>query len=297
MFEIAFGHRTLSDRFPVGSDILFFVQTKCLTIEMASKRGADSTESSDIPAKKRTIQKKTIQKWISEFDKEFSTSVWLKLETKEGDRDHVALLKCSICSRFKCQLVSIKNFRATFIEGSSNVRVSSVKDHAVLDMHTRAMLLFKKSEACVPSEFSPIARALAQSSMDASTKAKIKRKFEAAYFVAKENLAFTKMRPICQLEERHGVDLGHEYQNDKSCAIFIDFIASEQQMILQKALEKAKFFSIQADASTDAGNQEIEMFLVVYLTLHPVMERCVCEISILLSETSEMRQLKGSMNP
>ncbi len=32
--------------------------------------------------------------------------------------------------------------------------------------------------------------------------------------IAKEKLAFTKMKPICELEERHGVDLGVGYKND-----------------------------------------------------------------------------------
>ena len=56
-------------------------------------------------------------------------------------------------------------------------------------------------------------------------------------------------------------DLGLEYQNDKACATFIEFIAHEQPDILLKALERSKFFSLQADGSTDAGNEEVEMFL------------------------------------
>jgi hypothetical protein len=100
--------------------------------------------------------------------------------------------------------------------------------------------------------------------MDSSTRDKIKRKFETAYVIVKENLSFSKMKSICQLEERHGADLGKEYQNDKGCATFVEFIAKEQQEILQKSLESCNFFSIQADGTTDAGNKEVEMFLVVY---------------------------------
>ena len=36
----------------------------------------------------------------------------------------------------------------------------------------------------------------------------MKREFDIAYLIAKHNLAFTKMGPLCELEERHGVDLG-----------------------------------------------------------------------------------------
>ena len=32
--------------------------------------------------------------------------------------------------------------------------------------------------------------------------------------IAKEKFAFTKMQPLCDLEEKHGVDLGTGYRND-----------------------------------------------------------------------------------
>ena len=37
---------------------------------------------------------------------------------------------------------------------------------------------------------------------------KLKRKFEIAYMVVKENLAFKKMKPLCDIEESNGVDIG-----------------------------------------------------------------------------------------
>lgn len=58
-----------------------------------------------------------------------------------------------------------------------------------------------------------IARSVAQSSMDVSMREKMKQKFDihVAYLLAKEKRVFTKMAPICQIEERHGVDLGAGY--------------------------------------------------------------------------------------
>ena len=98
---------------------------------------------------------------------------------------------------------------------------------------------------------------LVQSSMDAASTTKIKRKFKTTYMIAKEKLAFAKMKPNCQLDEQCSADLGLDYQNDKSCATFIEFIAREQQDILQKALQWPKCISLQADASTDAGNEKV----------------------------------------
>ena len=53
-------------------------------------------------------------------------------------------------------------------------------------------------------EYAPIARAMAQVNLSAAAKLRIKRKFDVAYMIAKENLAFMKMGSVCELAERHG---------------------------------------------------------------------------------------------
>ena len=82
--------------------------------------------------------------------------------------------------------------------------------------------------------------------------------------IAKHNLAFTKMGPLCELEERHGVHLGQGYKNDQACATFVEYTAREQQEILVRVLTSAKFINLQADGSTDAGKMENELFLTLY---------------------------------
>ena len=76
------------------------------------------------------------------------------------------------------------------------------------------------------------------------------------------------MGPLCQLEERHGIDLGQGYKNELACATFIDYIAQEQRQGLAASLSRARFFGLQADGSTDAGNIEDEVFLAVYCDPH-----------------------------
>ena len=72
------------------------------------------------------------------------------------------------------------------------------------------------------------------------------------------------MGPICSLEEKHGVNLGTGYKNDKACAVFVEFIAQERREALLNSISKVKFFSIQADGTTDKRNIEEVMFHVVY---------------------------------
>ena len=203
---------------------------------------------------------KTVDKWISESDRAMDTSVWLRYE--KVDCEYIAMLKCCVCAEFNEKLRGMRNYNPAFVVGSKNLRASSYKDHAATDMHKRAMLLFKKQSSADVTEYAPIAKALYK--LDADTELKVKRKFDIAYLTAKENLAFSKMKPLCELEERHGVDLGQGYKNDLACATFVDYIAKEQQEILVRAPTSAKFFSLQADGSMDAGNVENELYLALY---------------------------------
>ena len=68
------------------------------------------------------------------------------------------------------------------------------------------------------TEYARIASAL--HNLDGDAALKVKREFDIAYLIAKHNLAFTKMGPLCEREERHGVDLGQGYKNDQACATF-----------------------------------------------------------------------------
>ena len=66
--------------------------------------------------------------------------------------------------------------------------------------------------------------------LDSETEAKVKRKFEIAYLISKEGLAFTKMSALCQLEERHGVDLGVGYKDNQACTTFVDYTMYSQSL-------------------------------------------------------------------
>jgi len=63
------------------------------------------------------------------------------------------------------------------------------------------MVLLKKSQSSDIMEYAPIAKAL--STLDASSEQRLKRKFEIAYLLCEQNIAFLKMAPICELEEKH----------------------------------------------------------------------------------------------
>ena len=92
--------------------------------------------------------------------------------------------------------------------------------------------MFKKQRGDDVTNYTPIAKALL--TMDESSEGALKREFDTVYFIAKEKLAFTKMKPLCDLQEQHGVDLGIRYNNDVACTSFVGYIAEEQRQNLLK---------------------------------------------------------------
>ena len=151
---------------------------------------------------------------MAEYDCTLNTIVWLKFNM--ANRDHMASLKCAVCTQFKDKLVSMRNFCPAFIEGTTNVQTSLFKEHAATSMHERAMGLFKKQQSSSICEYAPIVAALLQPSMDEATCTQTKHKFDVAYMIAKENLPFTKMKAECELEEWHGAKLGQGFFSDEA---------------------------------------------------------------------------------
>ena len=76
---------------------------------------------------------------------------------------------------------------------------------------------------------------------DQRTTEQVKKKFEVAYFVAKEEMAFKKYPSILKLEEMHGVEIGNAYRNDISCGDFVDYVGKGMRNSLSQKLKNANF--------------------------------------------------------
>ena len=111
---------------------------------MSNRKKRSASSSLECPsAKKRNLTKSTVDRWIADNDKALSTSTWLKYDVD------TAALKCSVCCQFRDKLIGMRNYSAAYIEGSTNLRTSSFKDHAASEMHSRAMLLLKKQQVII----------------------------------------------------------------------------------------------------------------------------------------------------
>ena len=215
-------------------------------------------------AKKR-VTHDTFTKWQRDFDRESQTMTWLDCETgTESGKKIVEKLKCRVCTKFVDKIRGRKNFSDKWICGADSVRTSNVRDHARNDQHTHAMSLLKKERAeasgLAPASYAPIAKTF--NTLPEDERKRLNVKFD--YFVATEKLAFTKYPKICDLEARHGVRVGTTYRSDMAGKDFMHYIAEGKRKDLLQTLAKAKFFSLLLDGSTDTGNIDNEVLLVVW---------------------------------
>ena len=79
-----------------------------------------------------------------------------------------------------------------------------------------------------------IPRALRQLKKEVALK--LEKLFDIAYFVAKIELPFTTYPHLCLLEEKHAVELGQTYRNDKACKDFIVAISDQFKVGLEANL-------------------------------------------------------------
>jgi len=110
--------------------------------------------------------------------------------------------------------------------------------------------------------YTPIAQSLNTLSED--ERKRLRAKFDIAYFVATEQLAFHKYPKMCELEARHGVNLGNSYLNENAGKEFVHYIAESKRQDLSLTLSKAPFFSLMMDGSTDQSNADNELLLVLW---------------------------------
>ncbi|KAJ8375727.1 hypothetical protein SKAU_G00063070 [Synaphobranchus kaupii] len=136
------------------------------------------------------------------------------------------------------------------------VRVRSIKEHAATTAHKSLQARADPQGGALVSAFDR---------MDAAIKEKMVKLFNIAYFIAKEEAAFTMFPKLVALHQMNGLDLGSTYNNDQACRIFITAIGSCFFEELQQSLKSARFFSIMSDSSVDRSVKDQELIYCTYL--------------------------------
>ena len=136
-------------------------------------------------------------------------------------------LRCSICAKFKASIATRQNFSECWISGAHSIRNSNISEHGQCDQHLHAINLLKREQPRVintpRSSYAPIAQLL--SKIPQLEREQVKRKFDIAYFLAKEKLSYRKYPCLCELEAHHGVSIGTSYTNEIAGKTFSHYIS------------------------------------------------------------------------
>ena len=197
------------------------------------------------------------------YEQDHLSLSWLRCNTDDKDKSLVDTLCCQVCRQHEEEITSMKNFSHVWIVGSTHHKTSNVLDHFTSEQHKAAMILTRKASNKSVTSYSPIAKALLV--MDEAMLECMKKKFDISYVIVKENLAFKNYPALYELKSRHGVDLGHAYKTKDSAKNFTHYIAESQRLqFIGNTLSECRFYSFLMDGSTDAGNVEDELIIIMY---------------------------------
>ena len=152
-----------------------------------SNVGADSGKKTC-----RQVSIKTFKHWQTQYEREYQSLSWLRCQVDETDSSLVKSLTCVLCTKYESAICGLKNYSNAWITGSKNQRCSNVLDHAKSEQHKVAMNRHRVDKAKASqmsiTSYSTIAQSILK--MDRALKAKMTRKFEICYAMAKEKIAF-----------------------------------------------------------------------------------------------------------
>ena len=262
-----------------GAKITDFFQgqgSKRKSSELPGLEFPERKRQTDYTAKKNTrmLRSETAERWKSNDLATYEANVWLTYDEEFiGGKKYCTSLKCKVCSEFETSINKRHNFSRTFIDGSTNFKVTSVIDHANSEIHKIALNLFRRK---CGKPATPINKEKNQPTLnfklDPQQQEEMKRKFDISYFVVKEELPLTKYEKIIELEKRHGVSHGSSYSNRTAATNFISYQSDQLKSQLSKDIANAKFFSVIFDGTTDCAVVEQEAVFAIYFDPDPDLD-------------------------
>ena len=194
-------------------------------------------------SKRQKVKASTYQKWVRDYDHEYKTVSSLDSVTSWHNGEKVVeKLKCKVCTKYKERII-----RETLV-------ISGLKVQIVYVIQTWLGI--------DDTMYMPIVQSL--SSISEQERQKLRIKFNIAYFIATEQLAYQKYPKLCELQTKLGMNLGSSYLNENAAREFIHFMAKLKLQSIISSVQSATFFSLLMDGSTDSSNSENEMILVMW---------------------------------
>ena len=196
-----------------------------------------------------TSTKKTSRKFLPHWKDDFP---WIIYDDEKG------VIICEYCQHFPLTTATGKS---EFVKGCKTFKRETLKKHSESFTHMRARdsyLAKQKAE-----EDRPIFKSFKKMSnkCDEEQRKDVAMKMNTAYFIAKEELPFTKFPKLLDLQRKNGLQIGETYSTDKKCAEMVSTISNVYQNRLAVTVNKnIKYMSIMIDSGEDAGGVENETF-------------------------------------
>ena len=251
--------------------------TKIVEKQPIKKAKAGSSGSS---SKIRTLQVGTAEKWKTTSLAKYDADNWLIIDADEKNK-LVKTLRCSICSKYEHRITSVKGFQETWCrEGSKRLQHAAAVEHAEGNSHGVAYDLYLKNKGLSARERTEKLKETVLVGgqegivhgidvMNLKDFELTKKKFETAYFVAKEELPLSTFSKLLCLEERHGVEMGTAYRNRNYGGKMMDYVSESLSNELKQELSNAHFYSVLTDGSTDASVCEKEAIFAIHFNPSP----------------------------
>ena len=89
----------------------------------------------------------TVERWTGEDLADLQAEFWLTYNRKKtGKANYYSALKCHVCTQFEPMINNRPKFSRTFIDRSTNFRLTNVIDHAKSKIHNIAFSLYNKQK-------------------------------------------------------------------------------------------------------------------------------------------------------
>ena len=267
--------RSRSSRFDIESNRHTVMQSSLFTHGFTGRsRSNIAARTPSLPPKKNSYDKlydkeKRQRVFIPKWKDEYS---WLDLEvehTSTGERetddsgdgaDRNMRMVCTVCKRYP----QIADTKSPFFNGSTNFRLDPIKKHDKSQLHNACCREDRRIQNVAGPPLNETAIGAGLLRMQAKERDVYRRLFRTAYAVVRRCKPFVDYEYICSLQRKNGIDLGTNYQNDKSAADFTKHIAETIRQQTADEAEKARYISILSDGSTDAAVLEQEVVMVRY---------------------------------
>ncbi|XP_044180490.1 uncharacterized protein LOC122961749 [Acropora millepora] len=201
----------------------------------------------DVKKSTESTKLKICHKWKDEFP-------WLIV------REEDQAMLCSVC----CDAPHVAG-KTQFLTGCTSTKKETMQKHAASNGHLRAQTAVLAKQK--PVRETAIAQSLAKGKKEQEERdqREVAVKITTAYFLAKEEIPFSKFQGLIDLQKKNGLDLTSTYANNKTCVEMVFILGKMLKERTAREINKSNYISVMADGATDAGGLENETVFCRYV--------------------------------